>query len=303
MRTQADTFYDHGDRIRIKGSKIGMNSWKPGVKIRDMYTYGFKKHFDKTNPKFGHGFYSVTDQQTPFDKIPCSLPKSTATREKEHYFAKVAKNKAWVPGYKYNQIDDWSKLKLPAYGEYNKRTMPRQTYCQEMAKVEKKRGVPDPGKYDQPSLIGKEKKNGSGMVKSTEEKCCAFIEDARAASQRVPRPGHLPANSQILDYKAVDPKMKIALMKENKNKNDERMAKIEKRPKDAAPGDINDTEAWKKFNTRRNEFKISTFKREIFTDTYKKQREFVPGPGKHHVEMAKYNRLSTSPKSIRIGRH
>ena len=41
---------------------------------------------------------------------------------------------------------------------------------------------------------------------------------------------------------------------------------------------MNTTEAWKKINCRRNEFKISTFKREIFTDTYKKTREFVPGP-------------------------
>lgn len=64
--------------------------------------------------------------------------------------------------------------------------------------------------------------------------------------------------------------MKSPLIKDNKNKKDERMDKIEKRPKDPAPGDIVDNEAWKKFNTRRNEFKISTFKREIFTDTYKK---------------------------------
>jgi hypothetical protein len=64
-----------------------------------------------------------------------------------------------------------------------------------MVKTEKKRGVPDPGKYDQPSLIGKDKKGGNGMVKSTEEKYCGFIEDARAASSQLPRPGHLPANS------------------------------------------------------------------------------------------------------------
>ena len=84
---------------------------------------------------------------------------------------------------------------MPAFGEYNKRTFPRQTYCQEMAKVEKRRGVPDPGKYDQPSLIGKDKKGGNGMLKSTAEKYCGFIEDARAASQKVPRPGHLPEKS------------------------------------------------------------------------------------------------------------
>ena len=102
MRTAADTFYDHGERIRIKGSKIGMNEWKPGVKIRDMYTYGFKKHFNQTSPKFGMVCYSTTKQETPFDKIPCSLNKSTATRDKEHEFAKIARNKAWVPGFKYN---------------------------------------------------------------------------------------------------------------------------------------------------------------------------------------------------------
>jgi hypothetical protein len=51
-----------------------------------------------------------------------------------------------------------------------------------MVKTEKKRGVPDPGKYDQPSLIGKDKKGGNGMVKSTAEKYCGFIEDARVAS-------------------------------------------------------------------------------------------------------------------------
>ena len=92
-------------------------------------------------------------------------------------------------------------------------------------------------------------------------------------------------------------------MKENKNKNDERMTKIEKKPKDPAPGDIDDTAAWKKFNTRRNEFKISTFKREIFTDTYCKQRNWLPGPGKHYVEKEKYDRLSKSPPSISIKRH
>ena len=71
---------------------------------------------------------------------------------------------------------------MPAFGELNKRTFPRLTYCQEMVKTEKKRGVPDPGKYDAKSLIGKEAKNGSGMVKSTEDKFNSYIEDARAAS-------------------------------------------------------------------------------------------------------------------------
>lgn len=51
-----------------------------------------------------------------------------------------------------------------------------------MTATEKKRGVPDPGKYEQPSLIGKEKKNGNGMIKSTEPKYCSFIQDATAAS-------------------------------------------------------------------------------------------------------------------------
>ena len=196
MRTQADTFYDHGERIRVKGSKIGLNEWKPGVKIQDMYRYGFKQHFSKTMPKWGFEFYTTTDQITPFDKVPCSLPKSTATREKEHYFAKVAHNKRWVPGYKHNNITDWSKIKKPMYGSYNKRTFPRLTYCQEMTRTEKKRGVPDPGKYDQPGLVGTDRKNGNGMVKSTEDKYCSFIEDATAKSQRMPRPGHVPANSQ-----------------------------------------------------------------------------------------------------------
>lgn len=125
IKTAADTFYDHGERERIKCSKIGLNQWQPGVKIRDMYTYGFKGHFGKTNPKFGMEFYDMSEQPTVFDKIPCSLPKSTANRDKEHYFTKAANNKKWVPGYKYNNIDDWSKVKIPAFGEYNKRTFPR----------------------------------------------------------------------------------------------------------------------------------------------------------------------------------
>lgn len=141
------------------------------------------------------------------------------------------------------------------------------------------------------------------MIKSSEDKYNYFIEDAKAASMKVPRPGHVPANSQSMNFSQVDPKLRVPTMKENKNKADERMDKIEKRPKDAAPGDINDTEAWKKFNTRRNEFKISTFKREIFTDTYKKQRDFVPGPGKNHCDISKFDKLSRSPKSISIKRH
>jgi hypothetical protein len=44
-----------------------------------------------------------------------------------------------------------------------------------------------------------------------------------------------------MNYSQIDAKMKTMVMKENKNKTDERMAKIEKRPKDAAPGDIDDT--------------------------------------------------------------
>jgi len=88
IRTAADTFYDHGERERIKGSTYGLNQWYPGVKIRDMYTTGFKSHFGKTNPKFGMDFYDMSKQPTPFDKIPCSLPKSTANRDKEHYFSK-----------------------------------------------------------------------------------------------------------------------------------------------------------------------------------------------------------------------
>lgn len=132
IKTMADTFYDHGERERIKMSKYSINQWQPGVKVRDMYTHGFKSEFDKTDPKFGMCFYDTSKQPTPFDKIPCSMPKSTADRDKEHYFAKNAKNKSWIPGYKYNHIDDWSKLKIPAFGEYNKRTMPRETYCQAM---------------------------------------------------------------------------------------------------------------------------------------------------------------------------
>jgi hypothetical protein len=172
-----------------------------------------------------------------------------------------------------------------------------------MAKYEKRRGVPDPGKYDQPSLIGKEKKNGNGMIKSTEEKYCGFIEDARVASQKVPRPGHLPANAQTLNYSVCDPKLKSPVIKENKNKKDERMAKIEKRPKDAAPGDTNDLEAWKKFYTKKNEFKSGNFKRENFTDTYKKGKDWIPGPGKNFVSMDKWDKLSRSPPSIKIKRH
>ena len=90
-----------------------------------MYTFGFKSSFAKTNPKFGMEFYDMSKQPTPYDKIPCSLPKSTSNRDKEHYFSKVAKNKGWIPGYKTNHIDDWSKIRIPAFGEYNKRTMPR----------------------------------------------------------------------------------------------------------------------------------------------------------------------------------
>ena len=71
---------------------------------------------------------------------------------------------------------------MPAFGELNKRTFPRQTYCQEMVKTGKKRGVPDPGKYDQPSLIGKEAKNGNGMIKSSTDKTCAYLDDAAAQS-------------------------------------------------------------------------------------------------------------------------
>ena len=47
--------------------------------------------------------------------------------------------------------------------------------------------------------------------------------------------------------------MKSPVIKENKNKKDERMDKIEKRPKDSAPGDFEDMKIWKKINTRRNE--------------------------------------------------
>ena len=76
-----------------------------------------------------------------------------------------------------------------------------------------------------------------------------------------------------MNYKGVDAKEKVPIMRERKNNKDDRMAKIEKRPKDAAPGDIDCTYQWKKINCRRNEtegLKISTFKREIFTDTYRK---------------------------------
>ena len=60
-RTLADDFYYHGDRERVKCSKLGINTWKPGVKIRDMYHYGHKFQFSKTHPKFGFEFYSTTE--------------------------------------------------------------------------------------------------------------------------------------------------------------------------------------------------------------------------------------------------
>lgn len=110
-KTQADTFYDHGEKIRVKGSKIGLNSWKPGVKIQDMYRYGFKQHFNKTMPKWGIEFYSTASQMTPFDKVPCSLPKSTCTREKDDYFSRNAHYKRFIKDpYKYNNLEDWSKI-------------------------------------------------------------------------------------------------------------------------------------------------------------------------------------------------
>lgn len=119
----------------------------------------------------------------------------------------------------------------------------------------------------------------------------------------MPRPGHLPANSQTLNYNIVDPKLKSPVIKENKNKKDERMAKIEKRPKEQAPGDTNDLEAWKKFYTKKTEYKVGIFKRENFTDTYKKGKDWVPGPGKHNITMDNYEKLSRSPPSIKIRRH
>ena len=42
IKTAADTFYDHGERERIKHSKWSINQWKPGVNVRDMYTHGFR---------------------------------------------------------------------------------------------------------------------------------------------------------------------------------------------------------------------------------------------------------------------
>lgn len=89
------------------------------------------------------------------------------------------------------------------------------------------------------------------MIKTTGEKYCGFIEDARVASMQMPRPGHVPANAQTLNYSYIDPKLKAPYIKENKNKNDERMAKIEKRPKEQAPGDVNDDVAWKKAYTKK----------------------------------------------------
>lgn len=83
------------------------------------------------------------------------------------------------------------------YGSLNKRTFPKLSFCGEIAAKEKKRGVPDPGKYDTPGALGTDKgKNSNGMVKSTEDKYCIFIEDAVNKSKMMPRPGHVPANSQ-----------------------------------------------------------------------------------------------------------
>ena len=107
----------------------------------------------------------------------------------------------------------------------------------------------------------------------------------------------------LASYEDVE-KLVQKMIKENKNKNDERMAKIEKKPKEGAPGDYNDAEIWKKFSTKKNEFKVGVGKREPFTDTYKKLREFIPGPGKHHMEYNKIKKLtSQSPPSLKIKRH
>lgn len=61
FRTKADEFFFYGEKERVKCSKLGMNYWKPGVKVRDMYTYGFKNSFNKTHPKFGFEFYSTSE--------------------------------------------------------------------------------------------------------------------------------------------------------------------------------------------------------------------------------------------------
>jgi len=107
-------------------------------------------------------------------------------------------------------------------------------------------------------------------------------------------------------YKRVDPYPRPALITPVKNKNDDRMARIEKRPKDPAPGDISDMAAWKKFNCKKSEtdgFAVGKGKREPFVDTVAKNKKFNPGPGKFDLKPALYARLSTSPPSVKIRRH
>jgi len=81
------------------------------------------------------------------------------------------------------------------------------------------------------------------------------------------------------------------------------MARIEKRPKDPAPGDVADMAAWKKFNCKKSEFTVGKGKREPFVDTAANNKKFNPGPGKFDLKPALYARLSTSPPSVKIQRH
>ena len=134
--------------------------------------------------------------------------------------------------------------------------------------------------------------------KSTSEKICGFIEQAKWQGVQTAKINHT-SKYDIVD---VNPRP-AKIWKPNEKSTDSRLAKIVRDKSKPAPGDYNTTDAWRKTQLPNREYTAPKGKLVNFTEVYSKTKKFVPSPATYKYEMNKvYDRLSMSPQ-IKSKRH
>eukprot|EP00347_Sterkiella_histriomuscorum_P004088 403361797 len=239
----------------------------------------------------GDSVFGISGYHLPNTNIITQRPRTTkfTTYNVPHFIDKYTKSREFVPGPKYDTMQDW-KNNLKARGQFSK--SPRVTFTETVIKESKWLEHPGPGAYKH--FDGFKKNKHDKVNVALRDKFCEFIEEAKFVGTETPAPKY------DLNYTRIDSDLKYARIKPSKVS---RMDKIQKDPKKPAPGDYNTIDAYNKTQTIQHIHKIGQSKNSCFVDQYQKAKQFLPGIGAYKVEPKVYNILSKSPVSIRTLRH
>ena len=175
---------------------------------------------------------------------------------------------------------------------------PRITSSEAAMKFAIKRGVPAPTAYKTQEFIGQgvKAREASG---DKFEKICGFIEQAKWEGMKTPGAKY-DKNYIITD---LNPRTARIWKEGEYDKKQARIIKIGK-DKSVSPDTYQTAKSFYDTQICHSMFKLGKANLVNFTDSYKKIKAFVPGPGTHKFEVEKvYNFMSNSPRSISVKRH